>query len=95
MSDRPNGIMANTGLISGNSALHTTSAHAEATIDIRVRSVARAPGGINADLTAAMGVPSADGLGSKGPNPHVEGENIEIGEQANRLALFMKEINSL
>lgn len=52
-------------------------------------------GGSDANLTAAMGVPSADGLGSKGQNPHAEGENIEIGEQINRLALFMKAINSL
>jgi glutamate carboxypeptidase len=52
-------------------------------------------GGSDANLTAAMGVPSADGLGSKGLNPHAEGENIEIGEQINRLALFMKAINSL
>ena len=52
-------------------------------------------GGSDANLTAAMGVPSADGLGSKGQNPHAEGENIEIGEQTNRLALFMKAINSL
>lgn len=52
-------------------------------------------GGSDANLTAAMGVPSADGLGSKGLNPHAEGENIQIGEQVNRLALFMKAINSL
>jgi len=52
-------------------------------------------GGSDANLTAAMGVPSADGLGSKGLNPHAEGENIEISEQINRLALFMKAINSL
>ncbi len=52
-------------------------------------------GGSDANLTAAMGVPSADGLGSKGLNPHAEGENIEIREQINRLALFMKAINSL
>lgn len=52
-------------------------------------------GGSDANLTAAMGIPSADGLGSKGQNPHGEGENIEIGEQVNRLALFMKAINSL
>ena len=52
-------------------------------------------GGSDANLTAAMGVPSADGLGAKGQNPHAEGENIEIGEQVNRLALFMKAINSL
>ncbi len=52
-------------------------------------------GGSDANLTAAMGVPSADGLGSKGQNLHAEDENIEIGEQTNRLALFMKAINSL
>ena len=52
-------------------------------------------GGSDANLTAAMGVPTADGLGSKGENPHAEGENIEISEQINRLALFMKAINSL
>ena len=52
-------------------------------------------GGSDANLTAAMGVPSADGLGSKGLNPHADGENIEISEQVNRLALFMKAINSL
>jgi glutamate carboxypeptidase len=52
-------------------------------------------GGSDANLTGAMGVPSADGLGSKGQNPHAEGENIEIGAQVNRLALFMKAINSL
>ena len=51
--------------------------------------------GSDANLTAAMGVPSADGLGSKGLNPHAEGENIEIGEQPNRLALFMNAIHSL
>jgi len=52
-------------------------------------------GGSDANLTAAMGVPSADGIGAKGQNPHAEAENIEIGEQVNRLALFMKAINSL
>jgi len=52
-------------------------------------------GGSDANLTAAMGVPTADGMGSKGQNPHAEGENIEIAEQVNRLALFMKAINSL
>jgi len=52
-------------------------------------------GGSDVNLTAAIGVPSADGIGAKGQNPHAEGENIEIGEQVNRLALFMKAINSL
>ncbi|MCH7984569.1 MAG: M20 family metallopeptidase [Chloroflexi bacterium] len=154
MNDWPNGITVNTGLISGGTARNTIPAYAEATIDVRVRTVAQAQqleaqirslragiegtslkieggfhrppmprtpelaklaatliewsheigfelteestgGGSDANLTAAMGVPSADGLGSKGQNPHAEGENIEIGEQANRLALFMKAINSL
>ncbi|MBG82426.1 MAG: M20 family metallopeptidase [SAR202 cluster bacterium] len=52
-------------------------------------------GGSDANLTAAMGVPSVDGMGAKGLNPHAEGENIEISAQVNRLALFMKAINSL
>ena len=154
MNDWPNGITVNTGLISGGSARNTIPASAEATIDVRVRTVDQAEhieaqirslkpvingtslridgsfhrppmprtpalaklaatliewseeigfelteestgGGSDANLTAAMGVPSADGLGSKGQNPHAEGENIEIGEQANRLALFMHAVNSL
>ena len=154
MNDWPNGITVNTGLISGGSARNTIPAYAEATIDVRVRTVDQAAqleaqirslkpviegtslkvegsfhrppmprtpalaklaatliewsqeigfelteestgGGSDANLTAAMGVPSADGLGSKGQNPHAEGENIEIGEQANRLALFMHAVNSL
>ncbi len=154
MNDWPNGITVNTGLISGGSARNTIPAYADATIDVRVRTLAqseqieaqiralkpgikgtslrieggfhrppmpRTPelaklaetlirwseeigftlteestgGGSDANLTAAMGVPSADGLGSKGQNPHAEGENIEIGEQTNRLALFMQAINSL
>jgi glutamate carboxypeptidase len=154
MNDWPNGITVNTGLISGGSARNTIPAYAEATIDVRVKSVDQAEeieakiralkpivegtslriegsfhrppmertpaiaelagklinwsneigfdlteestgGGSDANLTAAMGVPSADGLGSKGLNPHAEGENIEIGEQVNRLALFMKAVNSL
>ena len=33
-------------------------------------------GGSDTNLTAAMGVPSADGLGAKGQNPHAERENI-------------------
>jgi glutamate carboxypeptidase len=154
MNDWPNGITVNTGLISGGSARNTIPAYAEATIDVRVKSMDQAEeietkiralkpivegtslriegsfhrppmertpaiaelagklinwsneigfdlteestgGGSDANLTAAMGVPSADGLGSKGLNPHAEGENIEIGEQVNRLALFMKAVNSL
>ena len=154
MNDWPNGITVNTGLISGGSARNTIPAYAEATIDVRVKSLEQAKileakirtmkpsvegtsitveggfhrppmertpelavlagklidwseefgfalteestgGGSDANLTAAMGVPSADGLGAKGQNPHAEGENIEIGEQVNRLALFMKAINSL
>ena len=154
MNDWPNGISVNTGLISGGSARNTIPAYAQATIDVRVKSLDQAEeieariralkptvegtslriegsfhrppmertpalsklaaklinwsneigfdlteestgGGSDANLTAAMGVPSADGLGSKGLNPHAEGENIEIGEQVNRLALFMKALNSL
>ena len=154
MNDWPNGITVNSGLISGGSARNTIPAHAEVTVDVRVRTIEQAEiveaklhalqptiegtkltisgsfhrppmertpelaklaaklidwsnefgfelteestgGGSDANLTAAMGVPSADGLGSKGLNPHAEGENIQIGEQVNRLALFMKAINSL
>ena len=154
MNDWPDGVTVNTGLISGGSARNTIPAHAEATIDVRVRTLEQAEkieaqirslrpgikgtslkieggfhrppmprtpelaklanmligwskkigfelteestgGGSDANLTAAMGVPSADGLGSKGQNPHAEGENIEISEQSNRLALFMQAINSL
>lgn len=154
MNDWPNGITVNAGLISGGSARNTIPAYAEATIDVRVRTVDQAKqleeqirsltpviegtsiavegsfhrppmprtpalaklaetliewskeigfelteestgGGSDANLTAAMGVPSADGLGSKGQNPHAECENIEIGEQPNRLALFMHAVNSL
>jgi glutamate carboxypeptidase len=154
MNDWPNGITVNTGLISGGSARNTIPAYAEATIDVRARTIEQAEeieariralkpdvegtsfrieggfhrppmertpelaklaaslidwseeigfelteestgGGSDANLTAAMGVPSADGLGSKGLNPHAEGENIEISEQSNRLALFMNAIHSL
>lgn len=154
LNDWQNGITVNSGLISGGSARNTIPAHAEVTVDVRVKSIDQATqieaqirsletviegttisidggfhrppmertpelavlagkliswsnefgfelseestgGGSDANLTAAMGVPSADGLGSKGQNPHAEGENIEISAQVNRLALFMKAINSL
>ncbi|MCH7970926.1 MAG: peptidase dimerization domain-containing protein [Chloroflexi bacterium] len=41
MTDWPNGVTANTGLISGGSARNTIPACAKATIDVRVPTIDR------------------------------------------------------
>ncbi|MEX0761846.1 MAG: M20 family metallopeptidase [Dehalococcoidia bacterium] len=52
-------------------------------------------GGSDANLTAAMGVPTVDGTGAVGDNPHAEGENLLAEELVNRTALFMKAVSTL
>ncbi len=45
-------------------------------------------GGSDGNLTAAIGVPTLDGLGAVGANAHSLRENIEVGELAPRAALI-------
>jgi len=52
-------------------------------------------GGSDANLTAAMGVPTIDGLGAIGEHPHAEGENIHAGELINRTALLARALAEL
>jgi glutamate carboxypeptidase len=49
-------------------------------------------GGSDANLTAAMGVPTIDGLGAVGADAHAEGENIVAGELVNRAALLARSL---
>lgn len=52
-------------------------------------------GGSDANLTAAMGVPTIDGLGAIGGHPHAEGEYIVSGELVNRAALLARALADL
>jgi glutamate carboxypeptidase len=52
-------------------------------------------GGSDANFTAAMGVPTLDGLGAVGENPHAEGENIVAAELLRRTALFAHVLTAL
>ncbi len=52
-------------------------------------------GGSDANLTAAMGVPTLDGLGTVGENPHAERENIVADELVNRTALLARMLSEL
>lgn len=52
-------------------------------------------GGSDANLTAALGVPTVDGLGAIGENPHAEGENIVAEELVRRTALLARTLHQL
>ena len=52
-------------------------------------------GGSDANLTAALGVPTVDGMGAVGKNPHAEGENVVEGELVRRCALLAHVVASL
>jgi glutamate carboxypeptidase len=52
-------------------------------------------GATDGNLTAAMGVPTLDGMGPVGENPHAEGENIIAGELVKRTALLAKALAEL
>ena len=47
-----------------------------------------APGGSDGQLTAALGIPTLDGLGAVGGNAHAEGEWVEIDRMPERAALL-------
>jgi glutamate carboxypeptidase len=47
-----------------------------------------APGGSDGQLTAALGIPTLDGLGAVGGNAHAEGEWVEIDGMPERAALL-------
>jgi glutamate carboxypeptidase len=47
-----------------------------------------APGGSDGQLTAALGIPTLDGLGAVGGNAHAEGEWVEIERMPERAALL-------
>ncbi len=52
-------------------------------------------GGSDANITAAMRVPTVDGMGAIGDKPHAEGENIVAGQLVVRTALIAKAISEL
>ena len=54
-----------------------------------------APGGSDGQFTAALGVPTLDGLGAVGAKAHAEGEYIEIAGLAERAALLAGLITDL
>ncbi|MDI6881098.1 MAG: M20/M25/M40 family metallo-hydrolase [Desulfitobacteriaceae bacterium] len=45
-------------------------------------------GGSDGNFTAALGIPTLDGLGCIGDGPHAESEHIEIDKLGERAALF-------
>ncbi|MFV0547687.1 MAG: M20 family metallopeptidase [Limnobaculum xujianqingii] len=52
-------------------------------------------GGSDGNFTAAMGIPTLDGLGSTGTGPHAEYEHINIADMAPRSALLAELITRL
>jgi glutamate carboxypeptidase len=50
--------------------------------------VARVGGGSDGNLTAAMGVPTLDGLGAVGAGAHAEGEYVLVSSMPERAALL-------
>lgn len=52
-------------------------------------------GGSDANLTAALGVPTVDGMGAIGENPHAEGENIVAEGLIWRTALLARTLHQL
>ena len=45
-------------------------------------------GGSDANLTAALGIPTIDGMGAVGENPHADGEYLVVAELPNRAELL-------
>jgi glutamate carboxypeptidase len=56
---------------------------------------AHAPGASDANITAALGVPTLDGLGAVGGNAHARGEYIEVNMMPERAALLAALIEPL
>ena len=52
-------------------------------------------GGSDGNFTAALGIPTLDGLGPVGDGPHAEYEHVLIDQLAVRAALFGKLLSKL
>jgi glutamate carboxypeptidase len=63
-------------------------------IDIELPEV-HAAGGSDANLTAAIGAATVDGMGAIGANAHAEGEYVVAEELVRRTALFAHVVSSL
>ena len=71
-----------------STALFERAQAAAATLGLPPLRGALAPGGSDGQLTAALGIPTLDGLGAVGGNAHAEGEWVEVERMPERAALL-------
>jgi len=71
-----------------STALFERAQAAAATLGLPPLRGALAPGGSDGQLTAALGIPTLDGLGAVGGNAHAEGEWVEVETMPERAALL-------
>jgi glutamate carboxypeptidase len=81
--------------VSAGEALHRRAARLGAEIGLTPVEVVHVAGGSDGNFTAAIGVPTLDGLGAVGDLAHGEGEYIEIAAMAERAALLASLVEDL
>ena len=73
---------------SSSSALLARARDAAARLDLQLPSGVAVGGGSDGNFTAAIGVPTLDGLGAVGDGAHAEGEYVVLGAMPERAALL-------
>lgn len=69
-------------------ALNAMIEAAAADLGLQLPGAARSAGGSDGNLTAALGIPTLDGLGAVGAHPHGRGERVELASMGPRAALL-------
>jgi glutamate carboxypeptidase len=75
--------------------LYEVAVRAAADVGVPLPPPARVGGGSDGNLTAALGVPTLDGLGAVGALPHGRGEHIDLPSLPGRAALLARIIEIL
>ncbi|MDN2495974.1 M20 family metallopeptidase [Nocardia nova] len=69
-------------------ALNAMTEAAAADLGLPLPEATRSAGGSDGNLTAALGIPTLDGLGAVGAHPHGRGERVEVASMGPRAALL-------
>lgn len=80
---------------SSGEALYERAARLGQEMGLAAFAAAYVPGGSDGNFTAAMGVPTLDGLGAVGDHAHGEGEFIVVAAMAERAALLAALVDEL
>lgn len=81
--------------VGAGEALHRRAARLAEEMGLARLEGVHVAGGSDGNFTAAMGVPTLDGLGAVGDLAHGEGEYIEVGAMAERAALLASLVEDL